>query len=87
VTISDSGPGIQAEDLPHIFERFYRGEKSRTRQKDGKGYGLGLSIAYWIVRNHGGQIDVDSRQGKGTTFTVWLPLAQGSCVDLVAIQT
>jgi signal transduction histidine kinase len=79
LTISDTGPGISAEDLPHIFERFYRGEKSRTRQKDGKGFGLGLSIAYWIVRNHGGQIDVESTVGKGTTFIVWLPLASGDC--------
>lgn len=81
LTISDTGPGIPAEDLPHIFERFYRGEKSRTRQADGKGYGLGLSIAYWIVRNHAGSIEVSSVQGEGTTFCVWLPLAQGDCTD------
>jgi signal transduction histidine kinase len=81
IIVSDSGPGIPTDDLPHIFERFYRGEKARTRQKDGKGYGLGLSIAYWIVRNHGGQIDVDSRPGKGTTFCVWLPLTRGNCAD------
>jgi signal transduction histidine kinase len=73
--VSDNGPGIPAGDLPHIFERFYRGEKSRTRPRDGKGFGLGLSIAYWIVRNHGGRIEVDSTEGKGTTFCVWLPLA------------
>src|SRR5690606_3068148 len=48
LTVSDTGPGIPAEDLPHIFERFYRAEKSRTRPRDGKGFGLGLSIAYWI---------------------------------------
>jgi signal transduction histidine kinase len=86
VTVSDTGPGIPAEDLPHIFERFYRGEKSRTRQKEGKGYGLGLSIAYWIVRNHQGQIDVDSRPGAGTTFCVWLPLAQGDCSAVVEVE-
>ena len=79
VTVSDNGPGIPTEDLPHIFERFYRGEKSRTRSRDGKGFGLGLSIAYWIVRNHGGQIEVSSREPHGTTFCVWLPLAQGEC--------
>jgi two-component system OmpR family sensor kinase len=79
VTISDNGPGIPAEDLPHIFERFYRTEKSRTRSKDGKGFGLGLSIAYWIVRHHGGHIDVDSKEGQGTRFTVWLPLTEGDC--------
>ena len=75
LVVSDTGPGIPAEDLPHVFERFYRGEKSRTRSKDGKGFGLGLSIAYWIVRNHGGRIEVDSKEGQGTTFCVWLPLA------------
>ncbi len=80
-TVTDNGPGISAEDLPHIFERFYRSEKSRTRQKDGKGFGLGLSIAYWIVRNHGGRIEVNSTEGKGTTFCVWLPLAQDDCKE------
>ncbi len=73
--VSDSGPGIPPEDLPHIFERFYRGEKSRRRSQ-ATGFGLGLSIAYWIVRNHGGVIDVASREGVGTTFTVWLPLIE-----------
>jgi two-component system OmpR family sensor kinase len=82
LTISDTGPGIPAEDLPHIFERFYRAEKARTRQRDGKGYGLGLSIAYWIVRNHGGRIEVSSTVGKGTTFCVWLPLAVGKCEEV-----
>ncbi len=81
LTVSDNGPGIPAEDLPHIFERFYRGQKSRTRSKDGKGFGLGLSIAYWIIRNHGGQIEVSQREPHGTTFCVWLPLAQGECED------
>jgi two-component system OmpR family sensor kinase len=81
LTVIDSGPGIPAEDLPHIFERFYRGEKARTRSKDGKGFGLGLSIAYWIVRNHGGQIEVSSKEGSGTTFCVWLPLAEGNCQE------
>jgi signal transduction histidine kinase len=81
LVVSDSGPGIPPEDRPHIFERFYRGEKSRTRGKDGKGYGLGLSIAYWIVQNHGGTIDVNPRQPRGTTFTVWLPLPDRSCED------
>ena len=73
--MTDSGPGIPSQDLPHIFERFYRGEKSRTRSQ-GTGFGLGLSIAYWIVRNHGGSIDVNSREGQGTTFCVWLPVTK-----------
>ena len=77
--VNDTGPGIPAEDLPHVFERFYRGEKSRTRSREGKGFGLGLSIAYWIVRNHGGRIEVDSNEGQGTTFYVWLPLAEDDC--------
>jgi signal transduction histidine kinase len=81
LTVTDNGPGISPDDLPHIFERFYRGEKSRTRQKDGKGFGLGLSIAYWIVRNHGGRIEVNSTMGQGTTFCVWLPLTVGECKE------
>jgi signal transduction histidine kinase len=81
LTVSDTGPGIPAEDLPHIFERFYRGEKARTRPKDGKGFGLGLSIAYWIARHHDGRIEVDSAEGRGTAFTLWLPLATGDCKE------
>lgn len=69
----DTGPGIPAEDLPHIFERFYRAEKSRTRGKS-TGFGLGLSITKWIVEHHGGHIEVNSKEGQGTTFAIWLPL-------------
>jgi len=72
----DTGPGIPPEDLPHIFERFYRAEKSRTRGKT-TSFGLGLSIANWIVERHGGRIEVDSREGVGTTFAIWLPLWSG----------
>lgn len=75
ISVSDTGPGIPPEDLPHIFERFYRGEKSRTRNKSG-GFGLGLSIAYWIVRSHGGSIQVESQEGKGTTFHVLMPIQE-----------
>ncbi len=73
----DTGPGIPAEDLPHIFERFYRAEKSRTRRET-TGFGLGLSIANWIVERHGGRIEVNSQEGKGTTFAIWLPLYKNS---------
>jgi signal transduction histidine kinase len=76
VIVRDTGPGIPPEDLPHIFERFYRAEKSRTRSKV-SGFGLGLSIAHWIVEHHGGKIEVDSKEGKGTTFAIWLPLYNG----------
>ena len=75
--VHDTGPGIPRADLPHIFERFYRAEKSRTRSKSG-GFGLGLSIAYWIVSHHGGRIEVDSQEGQGTTFCIWLPVFPNS---------
>ncbi len=71
--VTDNGPGIAPEDLPHIFERFYRGEKSRTRQQDESSFGLGLSIAYWIIAAHGGRIEVSSILGEGSNFCVWLP--------------
>jgi len=73
ITISDNGPGIPPEELPHIFDRFYRVEKSRSRSALG-GSGLGLSIAQWIAQSHDGRIEVASEPGKGTTFSVWLPL-------------
>lgn len=73
IIINDNGPGIPAQDLAHIFERFYRGERSRKRSQ-GTGFGLGLSIAQWIVKAHQGTIEVNSREGEGTTFCVWLPV-------------
>lgn len=71
VIVSDTGAGIEAEHLPHLFERFYRADGHRTRATGGTG--LGLSIALAIVRAHGGWIDVESLPGEGTTFTVWIP--------------
>lgn len=78
VCVSDNGPGIVEEHLPHIFDRFYRSDKVRTRQEndDGtqvSGSGLGLAIANSIALAYGGKIEVQSQSGKGTTFTVWLP--------------
>jgi two-component system, OmpR family, sensor kinase len=71
--VRDTGQGIASEDLPHIFERFFRAEKSRTRSMTG-GFGLGLSIANWIVNLHGGRIEVDSAENKGSTFCIYLPI-------------
>jgi signal transduction histidine kinase len=68
VDVEDNGRGIAAEDLPRIFDPFF------TTKDVGQGTGLGLSIAYKIVQEHGGRIDVESRPGKGTRFTVTLPI-------------
>ncbi len=73
--VSDQGQGIKASDLPHIFDRFYRADSSRSKEKVA-GYGLGLSIAKKIVDLHKGTIEAKSTPGKGSTFTVGLPLAQ-----------
>jgi signal transduction histidine kinase len=73
VEISDTGEGIKAEDLPHVFERFYRGEKSRSRATGGAG--LGLAIAKGIVEEHGGRIGAESTPGEGTRFYFTLPVS------------
>lgn len=72
LTVSDTGEGIAPQDLPHIFQRFYRGD--RARQRGTGNSGLGLAIVQWIVEAHGGRVDVRSALGRGTAFTVALPL-------------
>ncbi len=76
--VTDNGPGIPAEDLPRLFERFYQVDKSRVRERNRRGgAGLGLAIAREIVLAHGGQIRVESVEGLGTRFTVELPIQAG----------
>jgi signal transduction histidine kinase len=72
VAVADTGEGIPAEDLPNIFERFYRVDKSRARATGGSG--LGLTIAKRLVEAHGGKIEVQSEPGKGSCFTFTLPV-------------
>jgi signal transduction histidine kinase len=73
ITVTDTGRGIPPEDLPHIFERFFR-RSAKTADRTAAGFGLGLSIVKWIVDSHGGRIEAKSEVGKGTEFTVRLPL-------------
>jgi heavy metal sensor kinase len=73
VDVRDTGVGIPAGAVPHVFERFYRVDLSRSR--DVEGAGLGLSLAKWIVDRHKGRIEVHSEPGEGSTFTIWLPVS------------
>ncbi|HEX8726439.1 MAG TPA: HAMP domain-containing sensor histidine kinase, partial [Gemmatimonadaceae bacterium] len=72
VEVEDAGVGIAADALPHIFERFYRGDRARAR--DPGGTGLGLAIARWVAEQHGGTLEIASELGRGTAATVRLPL-------------
>jgi signal transduction histidine kinase len=73
VRVADSGQGIDKGDLPHIWERFYRAEKSRGRTGNGDGAGLGLAITQAIVEAHGGSVSAESTPGHGSVFTIRLP--------------
>jgi two-component system sensor histidine kinase BaeS len=77
IAVSDTGSGIAAEDLPHVFDRFWRAEKSRNRQTGGSG--LGLAIVRKLVEAHGGTVTAESVLGQGSRFTVRLPAVNGSC--------
>ncbi|MEW5857641.1 MAG: HAMP domain-containing sensor histidine kinase [Cyanobacteriota bacterium] len=77
ITVSDQGIGISEKDLPHIFDRFWRADLARSKDET-SGFGLGLSIAKKIVESHRGDITVESRLGKGSNFTVRLPVKQTS---------
>ena len=86
-TVRDTGIGISAADLPHVFERFYRADRARSRRVQGPdgrwsdergGFGLGLAISAWIARAHGGTLSATSRLGRGSTFTVALPPGESS---------
>ncbi len=76
VAVEDSGQGIPPEDLHRVFDRFYRSDKARSREKGGTG--LGLAIAKWIVDKHGGKITVESKLGSGTKFSIVLPVKRVS---------
>ncbi len=77
IAVTDHGQGIAAHHIPHLFDRFYRAESSRTEP----GSGLGLAIAKQLVERHGGTIEVESEPGEGTTFRVVLPMDVGSEVQ------
>ncbi len=78
ISVRDTGIGIAAGDLPHIFERFWRADAARSRTGERPGVGLGLAITKWIVEAHGGSISVQSRPGRGSVFTVRLPKAHAT---------
>lgn len=75
ISIEDQGIGIEEKDIPHIFDRFFRTDKSRTKSEV-QGYGLGLAIAKQIIERHHGSVKVQSQPGKGTIFTIQLPIRQ-----------
>ena len=73
-TVRDSGIGISAADLPYVFERFWRADRARSRGSERSGFGLGLAISQWIAQAHGGRVTTQSRLGRGSVFTVVLPM-------------
>jgi signal transduction histidine kinase len=76
IEVIDTGPGIPPDHRDRVFDRFYRIDKARSR--DLGGTGLGLSIARWAVEAHGGRLDLDSAEGRGSTFRITLSTAEGT---------
>jgi two-component system, OmpR family, sensor kinase len=76
ITVRDTGIGISATDLPHIFDRFWRADRARSRASERSGFGLGLAISQYIAQAHGGTLVAQSRLGRGTLFTLLLPVAE-----------
>ena len=81
VTVADDGPGMTADDAAHVFERFYRGDDSRHRERNGAGNGLGLSIVAALVAAHGGRVGVDTAPGQGARFWFVLPRIDSAGLD------
>ena len=77
--VVDQGPGIPSEHQPYVFDRFYRVDRARTREWGGTG--LGLSITRWAIEAHGGNVALESTEGRGSTFRISLPLAKYSSTN------
>jgi two-component system sensor histidine kinase SenX3 len=84
ISVADRGPGIRREDLPHLFEPFFRGPDAATAGVPGSG--LGLSLVRHIAESHGGKVTVTTEVGKGTTFTLRLPAATSAAEEMQGME-
>jgi signal transduction histidine kinase len=82
-TVRDTGIGISAADLPYVFDRFWRADRARSRGSERSGFGLGLAISQWIAQAHGGRVTAQSRLGRGSVFTVVLPMLVNAHEEVV----